>query len=184
MLVQIKGTKTKDTLSCAEATHRCPARLRPQAGQPETRCAQTSGRLDPLAARAARRCAQGGLIQTKTGSLTLRQDRKAIFVGQCRRQVRPERSHPIQPLLGSCSNGDSRAAAPVFGPLVKRREAQGRRVSGALRRCGQLFERRQSDASSGRIPSDRASQCTGAPRRRVTRVSFLLVTSLWTSKEK
>ena len=49
-------------------------------------------------------------------------------------------------------------AAPVLGPRVARREAQGRRVSGALRRCGQLFEDRQSDPSSGRIPSDRASQ--------------------------
>jgi len=41
-----------------------------------------------------------------------------------------------------------------------------------MRRCGQLSEDRQSDPSSGRIPSDRASQCTGASRRRATRVSF------------
>ena len=142
-----------------------PSHRGPQAGRPETRCAQTSGRLDPLAARAARRYAQGDRIQTKTGSLTLRkQDREAIFVGRRRRRVRPERSQTLQRLLDRHLNYRDSVVAPVFGSRVARREAQGRRVSGALRRCGQLFEDRQSDPSSGRIPSDRASQWTGALR--------------------
>ena len=130
-------------------------------GQPETRRAARDSNIRlsfSLSASTARRYAQGDPIQAKTGSLTLRKDREAIFVGQRRRRVRPERSQTLQRLLDHHLNYRDSVVTPVFGPRVERREAQGRRVSGALRRGGQLFEDRQSDPSSGRIPSDRASQ--------------------------
>ncbi|MAS11631.1 MAG: hypothetical protein CMN26_16550 [Salinisphaera sp.] len=60
----------------------------------------------------------------------------------------------------------------IWAPLRGDGDAQRRRVSGALRRCGKVFEHRQSDASFCRIPSPRASECTGAKRRRCARVSF------------
>ena len=48
LLAQIKVTKTKGTLSCADASHRCPARLRPKEDSRKLaalRAAQTSGCL-------------------------------------------------------------------------------------------------------------------------------------------
>ena len=96
LLVQIKVTKTKDTLSCADATHRCPARLRPKEASRKLaalRATQTSVCLflfrPPLLGAAPK----GTEYRLKTGSLSLRHgDRKAIFGGRCRRRVRPERS--------------------------------------------------------------------------------------------
>ena len=151
MLVQIKVTKTKDTLSCADATHRCPARLRPKEDSRKLaalRATQTSVCLFLFRPPLLGATPKGTEYRLETGSLSLRnQDRRAILVGQCRRRVRPERSQTLQRLLDHHFNYRGSVVAPVFGSRVARREAQGRRVSGALRRCGQLSERRQSDAS-------------------------------------
>ena len=176
LLVQKKVSKGKGHPVLRRRFAPMPCAAAAERGQPETRRAARDSdiRLSfSLSASTARRCAQGDRIQTKTGSLTLRQDREAIFVGQRRRQVRPERSEIPTPYAEANLRPGARLAVPVFGPRVARREAQGRRVSGALRRCGQLSERRQSDASSGRKsfgPSIAVHR--RASRRRATRVSF------------
>ena len=157
-------------MPCAAAAER---------GQPETRRAARASNIRlsfSLSASTARRCAQGDRIQTKTGSLTLRQDREAIFVGQRRRQVRPERSEIPTPYAEANLRPGARLAVPVFGPRVARREAQGRRVSS-------MSEDRQSDPSSVRIPSPPRVGVNRRSRRRA-RVSFPLLTFVWTSKRK
>jgi len=82
----MKVTKAKDTLSCAEALHRCPARLRPEANVRKLaalRATQTTGRLfrfrPPLlgaafkgpstdVASAGRACIQSRYMATETHS--------------------------------------------------------------------------------------------------------------------
>ena len=56
-------------------------------------------------------------------------------------------------------------------------------VSGARRQRGQLFEHRQSDASSGRVPGNLCG-CAYPRSGRICRGSFSLVTFVWTSKRK
>ena len=168
-------TKTKDTPSCADATHRCPARLRPKAGQPETRRATRDSDIrlsDPLSASTARRCAKGPQYsQARCRSLKVELSRVESADGLIRQE--PGRSPRLQ--LGV--RYGSRFGRTAYGDG----DAQWRRVSGALRRCGQLSEGRQSDPSSVRIPSPLR---VGVHRRsrRCARVSFCLLTFFWTSK--
>ena len=114
LLVQIKVTKTKDTLSCADATHRCPARLRPQAGQPETRRATRDSdiRLSyPLAASTARRCAQGNLIQAARALLC-----------RFRHPPDPTKTEPQAKKTGLSADVTlAMGLASVFEPVARRR---------------------------------------------------------------
>ena len=141
-------------------------------GQPETRHATRDSdiRLSfSLSASTARRCAQGDPIQAS--SLSLAQGRALL----CRLRLMP---NPTRTKSGAGFRLTRqrrlllRAWRLYSGPLHGDGDAQRRRVSGALRRCGKVFEHRQSDASFCRIPSPRASECTGAKRRRCVRVSF------------
>ncbi len=54
-------------------------------------------------------------------------------------------------------------------------------VSGAPHPRGQLFEHRQSDASSGRVPGNLCG-CADPRSGRICRGSFVLVPFIWTSK--
>ena len=184
LLAQIKVTKTKGTLSCADATHRCPARLRPQAGQPETRRAARDSdiRLSyPLAASTARRCAQGDPIQA--GSLSLAQGR-ACCVGLGFSLIRRERSRWVRSgSVGALVSVVGRVS--VFVPrcaATETRSGEGfpAHCAGAARCLSIAKAMRVFAASLRREHQSAPARSAGA----VPGCLFPLLTFFWTSKRK
>jgi hypothetical protein len=147
-----------------------PSHHESRAGRPETRCAQTSGRLIPLTIRAARRYAQGAEYrQARWRSLKV-----TICVGRLAKR-KPTRTQPTASVpVCSCTDSLLWATCCIPAPCEANEKHRAEGFPAHSAGVARLSEDRQSDPSSGRTlrPAHRSGSARFAPTRNPGVFSF------------